>query len=237
MVAASLEGLTRQYEMLTHNLANASTAGYKRQSASFAQALEAAGAVLGGGSPPVAGETVTVDFSQGALRQTGSPLDLALDGKGFFVIETPEGELYTRNGSFRINSDRRLVDSDGRLVAGDGGPITLPEDVGMDKIAVAKDGSITAGSQNIGRLRIVDFPATSALLPVGGGCFRPLEGPAAQTAQGASVQQGFQESSNVSVVEEVVNLITVARMYEANLKSVQTQDEGYKALLQVAMGS
>ena len=160
---------------------------------------------------------------------------LALDGKGFFVIETPSGDVYTRNGTFSLNNDRQLVDGNGDTVAGQGGPIVVPASASTLDVHVSQDGSISVGETVIGKLKLVNFANLQDLVPYGGNYFRAGEGVTAESADKLTVRQGAQESSNVKVVEELVNLIMVSRVYEANIKSITTQDEQIQNILNVAM--
>ena len=241
ITASTLEALTEQYRAIAHNLANVSTAGYKRRCTSFVQHLQALagpGVVSSDAASATIGTVVgvtSVDFTQGALVSTGRPLDLALNGKGFFVLETPEGPLYTRSGVFRTNQNGQLVDAAGRTVAGEGGPIVIPSSVSMLTVGVSTDGAVSADGTGIGKLRVVEFEDESALIPAGGNAFLA---PATETptpSAGTAVKQRFQEAANVTPVQELVGLIAVTRMYEANLKAIQVQDERMKELLQVAM--
>lgn len=231
-VNTSLSALTRQYEAIAHNLANASTTGYKRLARGATQEAGPGGA---SGAPTVRQES-PVDFTQGPLTRTGRPLDVALHGEGFFVIETPEGPLYTRNGVFQVNTNGQLVDFRGRTVAGDGGPIVLPPDAAVSGVRVSRDGTVSADGQELGRLRIVEFEERENLTPQGAHCFRAPADATPADAESTAVQQGFQETSNVRVVRELVDLIMVTRMYEAGLKTIQSQDDRTKNLLQAAMG-
>ncbi|MFW6133415.1 MAG: flagellar hook-basal body protein [Planctomycetota bacterium] len=226
-----LESLTRQYRTATENLANAATPGFKRRLTTFHadDAAQQRGAV--------SGETA-VDFTQGRLVRTGRALDMAIQGDGFFVVETPEapgGRLFTRNGVFRANQRRQLVDGAGRLVAGTGGPIVLPDSVATSQIAVSRDGQVTAGGQAIGQLRLVRFEDRSVLTAAGAACFTAPEAVRAEPAPDATVHGGFQESSNVSTVRELTDLIRVTRLYEANMKTISKEDERMGQILQVAM--
>jgi len=235
-VASSLETLNQHYRAITHNLANASTTGYKRLCRSAEQLYAAR--PFAESAEPVTGEVAdrtSIDFNQGGLVRTGRPLDLALHGSGFFVIETPEGPRYTRNGVFCVSPTGQLVDGGGRTVSGEGGPITLPEGASEAQVSVASGGEVSAGTAAIGRLRIVQFDDPQRLEPVGGNLFSAPEGVDPAPATKTTVQQGFQEASNVNVVEELVDLIVVSRLYEANLKSVQVQDERMQNLLRVVM--
>ena len=230
-VASSLAGIETRYVGITHNLANVSTTGFKRVRTSFSQALREAGAAGGGG---VAADT-HVDFTQGPLQGTGRPLDLAITGKGFFVLETPKGPLYTRNGTFTTNAEGNLVDTQGRLVAGEGGPIVVPTTVSPSQVAVGADGTVLAAGQAIGKLRVVEFADRAALRPEGASGFRAPAGVQPRAAGKFAVTQGHLEGSNVNVAEELVGLITATRLYESNLKGVGATDERLKNLLQVAM--
>jgi flagellar basal-body rod protein FlgF len=239
--SACMEALSRQYEAIAHNLANSNTAGYKRLVMEFARGdappAEGTGTTTPapGTSPAIVGRTF-IDFTQGAMVQTGRPMDVGLHGKGFLVLETPEGSLYTRNGTLQTNVQGQLVDSSGRTVAGQGGPIIIPPDVPSTSISVSPDGRIIAGRNEIGRLRIVEFEKPAALVPAGQCAFRAPAGVAPTDAANTTVQQGFQESSNVSVVDELVGLITVSRLYEANVNVMRSRSDNTKTLLQVAVG-
>lgn len=231
---SSMGALSRYYLVITHNLANANTAGYKRRVESMRQSLTTQSTT--GTDGKVVGQTF-IDFRQGRLVRTGRAMDVALQGKsGFFVVETPEGPLYTRNGVFRLNAQRQLVDSNGRIVAGESGPIVIPGNVGANGVNISSDGQISANEQSIGKFRIVQFDKPDLLRPVGNNCFRAPTSAGIQPAEKFTVHQGFQEGSNVSVVEELVELITVARLYEANAKSIKAHDERMKSILQVALG-
>ena len=231
---SSMDALGKCYRVITHNLANANTVGYKRRAESISQSL--AGQTTGETGGKVASRPF-VDFSQGRLIHTGRALDVALDGKNtFFVIETPKGQMYTRNGVFRLNDQGQMVDSNGQSVAGDSGPLTIPANIGPTAVTVAADGRISANGQSLGQFKIVQFDKPELLMPVGKNRFLAPKSAAPKPAENPSVHQGFQEGSNVSVVKELVDLITVTRLYEANAKSIKAHDERMKNILQVAMG-
>jgi flagellar basal-body rod protein FlgF len=231
LTSSSLEALSQQYRAIANNLANASTPGFKRSRTLFQQVLEKAGNAKQSPLEKVASRPA-VDFSQGTLTPTGWSLDLAIQGQGMFRLETPDGPLYTRSGQFRVNNARQLVNPAGHTV---GGPITLPPTVSPSDISVSRNGTLTAGGVRIGKLPVVMFQDPQKLAPAGQNCFRAPRGVEEADATDFTVHQGFFESSNVSVVEELVGLITVTRMYEANLKNIRVQDEETKSLLNVAM--
>ncbi|MGA2092914.1 MAG: flagellar hook basal-body protein, partial [Sedimentisphaerales bacterium] len=159
-------------------------------------------------------------------------------GKGFFVVETPEGPLYTRNGAFQINDGGQLTDSVGRIVSGEAGPITVPPTAGISQLAVTADGKITASGINIGKLQIMDFKENEGkLVPAGGNCFSMPDKDVRPTpAENIAVKQGYQEASNVKVVDEMVDMIMVSRLYEANMRYVSAQKENSSSIMNVAMG-
>ncbi len=235
-IGSALNGLEREFSIIAHNLANVSTAGYKRSCSTFAKQLMAQGIESIGADEEVELNTV-FDFSQGNLTETGRPLDFALCGKGFFVIETPDGPLYTRNGMFRLNQNGQIVDSSGRIIAGEGGPITISLSEGPSQISVSGDGSISTGGSTVGKFKLVDFKDNEKkLTAVGLNCFEASEDLRPEPAANLILKQGFQESSNVQLAEELVDMIMVSRLYEANTKFLAASKDASSSLLSVAMG-
>lgn len=231
-ISSSLNALTKEYETITNNLANSNTVGFKRQCNSFTKSLNA---LQGNGTD---GGTVDTafDFSQGSLMYTGSRFDMSLSGKGFFAVETPEGPLYTRNGLFQLNSQGHLVDMEGRTIAGKDGPLIFPQDMSSADMHVSEDGVIRVKDNTVGQLKLTDFGADEAkLVPVGKNCFAAPQSLTGETAK-ATVKQGYQESSNVAAVEEMVDLITITRLYQTNMKLLSNNSDNSKSLLGVAMG-
>lgn len=235
-VSTSIDALTREFNIIAHNLANVSTAGYKRQCNAFSKSLGTQDPESY--SPGEIELNSTLDFSQGGVTETGRPLDFALYGKGLFVIETPDGPLYTRNGTFLTNQNNQIVDSLGRIVAGQAGPITVPNNVDISLLSVTGDGSISAGGAVLGKFRLVDFQDNEdKLAPAGNSCFRmPDESIAPVPAEQVVLRQGYQEASNVKIVDELVDMILVSRLYEANMKSLSAEREASGSLMNVAMG-
>jgi flagellar basal-body rod protein FlgF len=234
-VSASLNALTREFDIIAHNMANVSTAGFKRRCNSFTQVLAAQEAAQG----QAEGEESPglFDFSQGHLVQTDRTLDFGLHGQGFFVLETPEGPVYTRHGVFHTNQNGQIVDTMGRLVAGAAGPIIVPPDVDIGDLYGADDGRLLAGPLEIGRFRLVDFPeGTDKLQAVGQNCFQAPEDVKPVDAGNVIVRQGYQEASNVRLVDELVNMILVSRMYESNMRLVTVKREASSTAMSVAMG-
>ncbi len=221
--ASGLRARMESLEMLANNLANQATDGFKadREFYSLYISAEAAAALNSGESSysavlPVI-ERHWTDFSQGSLKPTNNPLDLALSGPGFFAVNGPSGPLYTRNGNFRIAGAGVLATAEGFPLRGtDGNPITVSAGV---PIEVAADGTVTQGGQVIGQLEIVDFADRSLLVKRGKNYFEAPAG-AARVAAQAEVRQGKLESSNVSAAEGAVRLVSVLRQFEMLEKAV-----------------
>jgi len=235
-VSTSIDALTEEFNIIANNLANVSTVGYKRRCNAFSKSLEAQDAEAY--SPGTIDLNSIFDFSQGNIVETNRPLDCALYGKGLFVIETPQGPLYTRNGTFQTNQNSQIVDSQGQIVAGQAGPITIPGNVGISQLNVASDGTISAAGIAIGKFRLVDFGENEdKLVPTGNSCYRMTEENILPIqAENIVVKQGYQEASNVQIIEELVDMILVSRLYEANMKTLTAEKEASSSLLSVAMG-
>ncbi len=208
-LAAQVQGL----DIVAHNLANLGTTGYRAQNAVFRSLIAGRDSVANPFNRSVndfglLGGT-RLDQSSGNLTPTGSPLDLAIAGGGFFVLESGKERLYTRDGAFRRTSDGRLVTMEGDAVIGEQGPITLPNGV----VSVAGDGTISVDGAIAARLRIVEFPPAVVLSAFGNTTYQGPAG-AELSATSSSIRQGMLESSNVSPVEGVVQLIAVQRNAE-----------------------
>ena len=239
-VTNNMNALMREYETITHNLANVSTTGYKRICNTFSKSLEAQEARAKINSTDSPDLISVIDFSQGNVVETGRPLDVALYGKGFFVIETPNGPLYSRNGILHLNQNGQIVNSNGMIVAGQNGPITIPSNIGLSELNISTDGTISAKGSTIGKFSIVDFGDNeNKLVPAGANCYcvpsetkdiEPLP------AEDIVVKQNYQEASNVTLVDELVDMITVCRLYEANMKLASSQSEISSSIINVAMG-
>lgn len=204
-----------------HNLANATTTGFRAQLDSF----RAVPVVSEGMSTRafVVNATVGTDFATGSLHSTGRDLDLAIQGKGWLVVQAEDGsEKMTRHGSLKVNENGLLQNQNGLNVLGDGGPITIPPEV---TIAIAKDGTISTipsgtkpnAVQVIGRLKLVN-PLESNLLRDSDGLFKTKDGIVPDPDAAVSVSGGMLESSNVNVVESMVTMINLARQFEMQMK-------------------
>ena len=249
--ATGMIGQQMQIDTTSNNIANVNTIGYKKQRAEFAdlfyQTMEYAGTAtstnttsptginVGLGVRPTA---VTKLFSQGNFKETGNNLDLAITGKGFFQIQLPDGTVgYTRNGAFKLDATGTIVTSDGNKVLPE---IVVPPDA--TQISIGTDGTVSvlqAGqteSQTIGQIQTVNFINPAGLHALGDNNYintsasgAPLVGTPGQEGLG-QLRQGFVEMSNVQLVEEMTDLITGQRAYDANSKAITTSDEMLKTV-------
>jgi flagellar basal-body rod protein FlgF len=232
-IGASIDTLTREFDLIAHNLANVSTVGYKRRCNAFSKALD----MQQEHAPDTEEANSPLDFSQGNIVETGRPLDIALYGKGFFVVETPDGPLYTRNGVLHLNQNSQIVDAMGRIVAGQSGPITIPGNVGISQLSVSGEGTVSAAGTDIGAFKLVAFEDEDKLVPVGESCYRMSdEDVIPDVAENVVVKQGYQEASNVEIINELVGMILVSRLYEANMKTISALKDTSNSLTSVAMG-
>jgi len=244
--ATGMKAQALNLDVIANNLANVSTAGFKKSRAEFQDLLYETirpagtsssqdtqvptGIQLGHGTRP---STVLKIFSQGDLEHTKNELDLAIEGDGFFQIALPSGETaFTRDGGFKLDSEGRVVNADGFAMEPE---ISIPTDT--VSIAVGMDGTVSvlqAGETTpteVGTIELARFVNSAGLIAMGKNLYIPSEasgvemtGTAGENGLG-TISQGFLEMSNVTVVEEMVSMITAQRAYEANSKSIQTADE------------
>jgi flagellar basal body rod protein FlgG len=172
--------------------------------------------------------SASVSFAPGQTQPTGNPLDLAIQGTGFFELQMPDGtKAYTRAGSFSQRSDGTLVNGAGYSVLNaTGSPIILAQ--GQGAITVKPDGSLVQGATPLGKIAVQSFPSNSALSPVAGGLFIPPSGIAPTPVAKPDVMQGYTSTSNVAPLMEMVNLVQISRAYEANQKVITNADEQAK---------
>ena len=224
-----------RHAVVSNNLANANTVGYKKDvviGQTFAEVLmnvqhkEQTKPV--GRLPLGAGVVdIPIKMTPGMIENTGSVFDLALNGDGFFVLETPQGTRITRQGNFMLDGEGYLQNLTGDRVLGEAGPIRLDPNLG--DVEVKSDGSIFQGGQFVDRLSIINFEST-ALVKEGNSRFVVREDAQPIDAD-AEVVQGALERSNVNVSEEMVNMITLMRTYETEQKLIQAQNESLERLI------
>jgi flagellar basal-body rod protein FlgG len=222
--ASGCISMVNALNMIANNIANADTSGFKRDIPSFSSQLESSwrSSYSMKQLPMSKFEGGNIDFTEGPIRITGNHLDFALQGKGFFVIKTPQGILYTRNGSFKLNSRRELVTSDGFNVMGQKGPIKVP----AKGIECDLNGVLRSEGKEIERFQIVEFSAFSSLEKVGNSLFRSKGEPKLSSNPiRTTVHQGKLEQSNVNIVKEITGIIETLRAFESHQKAILALDE------------
>jgi flagellar basal-body rod protein FlgF len=239
MAAAGALAYEKRLEVVANNLANINTAGFKQDDVSFrAYMLSGSGGATTVNPPyPSNGQASSLwieysshtDFTSGSLKNTGNRLDLALNGGGFFSVQSPDGVVYTRRGNFTLNSEGTLVTQEGWPVLGDGGEIRV-DGRGPDRTAleftVGEDGTVTVNGNALGRLRVEDFTQAAGLVKTGDCYFKPAtEQTAGEPAENARVAQGFLEMSNVEAVRTMTEMIEILRGYESYQRVIRSVDE------------
>jgi flagellar basal-body rod protein FlgF/flagellar basal-body rod protein FlgG len=211
---SGLMSRTEALETIANNLANVSTSGFRASHNVFGSVL----ATMGDSPLSILNQDANdfgvlsgthLDTSQGALVRTGNDLDLAMEGPGYFAVQTASGPVYTRGGNFRVSPQGQLITAAGDPVMGDNGPITI---VGTP-VSISPDGTISANGAISGRLKLVEFAPTVEIKSAGGTYYTAPAG-AAVTAKNSQVRQGMLESSNVNPVTSVVEMITAEREVE-----------------------
>jgi flagellar basal-body rod protein FlgG len=243
--ATGMEAQQTRLDVTANNIANVSTSGYKKSRAEFQdlmyQTMRAPGAISGAGTRLPTGLEVGSGVrvvatqrmhSEGDLRQTGNPLDVAIEGDGFFQVQLPSGQVgYTREGALKLDADGRLVTSDGNPVA----DLTVPADA--QSLFVGADGTVTAtvpgeaAPVELGQIELASFPNPAGLAAQGRNLFletaasgAPVTGAPGENGAG-TLAQGTLELSNVKVVEEMIDLISGQRAYEVNARVIKAADE------------
>lgn len=227
--AAAADGFEAWNNSIARNIAASATPGFKKTTVSFEGV---AAGTLGQG---LSGQTMQLrvspstraatDFQPGDVRQTGDPLEFAIDGPGFFKLQKPNGSaVYTRDGQFHVASDGRLVSKQGYDVVGDSGVIQLLPDGGL--LSVDAEGRVHQGEQEVGSLTLYTFPNNDQLHRANGGyVVDPNRPQTPTTAETSRIRQGCLEMSNVSAIREMADLVLVSNALQANQRVIQTMDE------------
>lgn len=225
-------GLMQEMRLIANNIANASTTGFQSEGLVFSEYV----ASLGPDDPSLsmaAARVKTTDITQGTLQQTGGAFDLAIEGEGYFLIETAAGERLTRAGSFTPNGEGDLVTMDGNRVLDAGGaPVFIP--TGAGQIAIAPDGTLSAGGDPVGQIGLVIPSDPSALRRQSGTMFDPVGG--FDAAPNGRMVQGFLEASNVNPILQISRMIEVQRAYELGQSFMDKEDERIRSVIESVRG-
>ncbi len=223
-------GLRRQMEVVANNIANMNTVGFKGEQMMFVDHFIRSR----GGEKPFPEKLHFVrdiatfrNAVEGEINQTSNALDVAIAGQGYFVVQTPEGERYTRNGRFQLDQSGQLVTQEGFAVLTQGGPIVLGQR--DSSVNIAADGTVSTETGTLGKLRIVSFNNDAALRQVGNTLFRTDETP--RPVEKPNVVQGALESSNVQPIIEITRMIEVQRSYESVARFIDREDERVRTLI------
>ncbi|HEY4828572.1 MAG TPA: flagellar hook-basal body protein [Solirubrobacteraceae bacterium] len=229
--ASGMEAQQQQFDAISNDIANVDTPGYQSTIVGFHDLLYSNGE-YGSNVPTGAGSAAQVvghDQSQGAIEQTGQPLDVAIQGQGFLEVRRQDGTIgLTRDGSLQLNAKRQLTTDTGLLVQP---PITIPSGVPTDQISIGSDGTVQAAGKTVGKLSLVNVPAPDGLVADGDGVFSATAGSGAiATAKSASLQQGALEGSNVNMGDEMAKMETAQQEYAMGSQAIQYQAQ----MLQIA---
>ncbi len=225
--ASGMEAQQQQLDSVGNNLANLSTTGYKAQRTAFRDLLynqvDIAGTTtsLGAGA---AAQTIGSDQSQGTLQSTGNPLDLAIEGPGFFTVKRPDGTVaLTRDGAFEVDAHGQLTTAEGNLLDP---PLTLPKGTSLSDVAIGPDGTVRAAGRTIGKIALVTVAAPDRMLADGGSLFSATAASGAtRPVAGSAIHQGALEGSNVDVSTEMVQMVSAQRNYQLESSAIQTENQ------------
>ena len=215
----------RSMDVVANNIANVSTPGFKREGTKFEEFLTRMKPSETEKGPQLVSFVVdkgTVrDQTAGRVEQTGAPFDLAVNGKGYFVVQTPTGDRYTRDGHFQLDPDGNLVTSDGNKVMGEGGELSFAPDDG--DIHISQDGTITGAHGQLGKVRLVSFDDEAGMKMEGSNTYSTAESP--KPADKGLIRQGMLESSNVEPVVEISHMIEITRAYQLTANLTKSQQD------------
>jgi flagellar basal-body rod protein FlgG len=227
--ASGMAAQQQQLDAIGNDLANASTTGYKSERVGFRDLLynqiDQAGTATTAGAGAAA-EVIGANQSQGSIENTGNPLDLAIEGSGYFTVQRPGASTaLTRDGAFQVDAQGKLTTAEGALLQP---PITLPKGVAPSAVSIASDGTVTAAGRTLGKIALVTVASPEHLLAAGGSLFtttassgapRPVAGATAK------IQQGALEGSNVDTATEMVKMISTQRSYQLESSAIQTENQ------------
>lgn len=221
----ALEGaimMERRLDIASNNLANADTPGFRKQGITFEEYMLKQ---QDGMDRTAKGEVIWQDMSAGSVHYTRNQWDFAINGEGFFVVQTPGGKRYTRAGNFMLDSKSQLITQEGYPVLGDGGPLILEDTTGK-YVTISPDGQFFVDETIAGQVKIVTFPNPDRLERVGRNYFNATSTAGVpKPADAVNIQQGYLELSNVNTLEDMINIIDLHRAYELQQKTIQAVDQ------------
>jgi flagellar basal-body rod protein FlgG len=225
--ASGMEAQQQQLDSIGNDLANASTTGYKAERVGFRELLYSQVEIAGTNTTQGAGaaaQTIGRDQAQGSIQSTGNPLDLAIEGPGYFTVKRSDGTVaLTRDGSLQVNAKGQLTTAEGNLLDP---PITLPKGSTPSEVAIASNGTVRVGTRTIGRIALVDVASPDHLLAAGGNLFSTsATSGSARPTTGATLQQGALEGSNVDTGSEMVQMMGAQRSYQLESSAIQTENQ------------
>jgi flagellar basal-body rod protein FlgG len=222
--ASGMEAQQQQFNAISNDMANLDTPGYQSTIVGFHDLLYSNGSygstvATGAGA---AARVVGHDQAQGAINQTGQPLDVAVQGKGFIEVRRFDGSIgLTRNGRLELNAKRQLTNQEGMLVEP---PITIPAGVPTDQVTIASDGTVAAAGKRVGKISLVDVPAPDGLVADGDSVLSATTASGAiRAARGTTLQQGALEGSNVNLGDEMARMMTAQQEYAMGSQAIQYQ--------------
>lgn len=222
---ARQSGLLRELQVIANNVANISTAGYRREGVIFSEYIKGIGSE--GSLSMARGNNRHIDLRLGTISTTGGSLDFAISGSGFFLVSTPEGERLTRSGAFLKSSENTLVNSDGYSLLDDAGiPISLPNN--FKSLSVSPDGALSADEIVVATIGVWQAADPTRMQHTAGTLFRADE---YELIEGSSVHQGSLEDSNVNAVSEIARMVEVQRNYELGQKFMDFEDQRQRAVI------
>jgi len=221
--AKAMQVAERQHEVSASNLAHMNLPGHRRKlfaNAEFGSYLNPGGSQEQAGSESSNADNIATDFTMGTMKQTGRSLDVAIEGEGFFTLQGPDGKLFTRNGGFQINGDGEIISVDGLPVLGDRGPLRVPAGTSSEAVLIDPAGRVYAGTTQVGQLEVALPQSNEDLQQVGDTLFAVADEATVRTEEG-NFRQGMLELSNVTPVNELVNLLVASRHYEAAQRTMR----------------
>lgn len=228
--AASLAALERWQDAVSQNITSAQVTGYRERTVEFSASpsgewdLKSADQGDNDVSALFPQATNAINYKGGETQATQRDLDVAIQGAGFFKVTAPDGSVsYARNGEFKVGTDHTLQDSaGGTVMSTNDSPITM---LNGGKVVISQNGTVTQGETTLGKLAVVEFANNSDLVPIAGGTFVAKDGVAPTQVEKPDLLQGYLEASNVTPMREMVQMVVIARSYEANQKIIKSNDE------------